>query len=202
MLRRYLPRLSTIYVGENWRFGRGRKGDIQFLISEAKKHGLSVFSAQRINLNGEPISSTRIRQCLERGNIAEANALLGYSYFAEGVVAKGKQLGRTLGFPTLNIAWAPPLRPRFGVYAVAVMKKGSDHSQAAVANYGLRPTVESSSEPKLEVHVLGETDLQAGDEVRVDWLNFLREERRFESIDQLSAQIARDKSEAESFFRG
>lgn len=200
-LKRSLPRLSAIYVGENWRFGQGRRGDIALLIREARKIGLSVFSVQRINHNGEPISSTRIRECLERGDIEDANALLGYAYFAEGVVTPGKQLGRDLGFPTLNIPWEPELRPRFGVYVVQVSGPKSAGKYAGVANYGLRPTVEQSTQPRLEVHVLGPCPFAGGDTVQVEWLKFIRPEMKFGSVAELTAQIAKDRAEAEAYLK-
>ena len=120
----------------------------------------------------------------------------------DGRVAQpGKRLGRTLGFPTLNLAWAPELRPRFGVYAVRIA--GADESVAgrpAVANYGVRPTVEQTAEPRLEVHVLGECPWGAGDTVAVEWLSFLRPERRFTGVDELRLQVERDRTAARAFF--
>ncbi len=197
---RALPGLATIYVGENWRFGRGRRGDITLLVTEAKKLGLSVVSAERINQNGEPISSTRIRTYLEEGRMEEVNALLGYSYFAEGVVTPGKQLGRVLGFPTLNVAWEPDLRPRFGVYAVRVSGAKATVSLPAVANYGLRPTMENVTVPKLEVHVLAPCPFDTGDELTVEWLAFLRPEMKFSSLEALREQIGKDRENASEFF--
>lgn len=191
-LKQALPALTTVYVGENWRFGRGRRGDIALLVAEGRRHGITVVSAPRINRNGEPVSSTRIRACLEEGRLEEANAMLGYTYFAEGVVAPGKQLGRTIGFPTLNVAWEPDLRPRFGVYAVRVSGEKIRGSLPAVANYGLRPTVEDVTVPRLEIHVLGPCPFDAGDLLTVEWVRFIRPERKFSSLDELRAQISAD----------
>jgi riboflavin kinase/FMN adenylyltransferase len=199
-LKRFLPKLKTVYVGENWRFGRGRRGDIHTLLAEANKHELVVMSSARINENGQPISSTRIRSCLETGAVEEANQLLGYTYFAEGTVQPGKRLGRKLGFPTLNIAWEPELRPRFGVYAVQVTGKKAAGVFSAVANYGLRPTVEQSTQPRLEIHLLGDCPFGAGDEIKVSWLSFLRPEKKFAGVEQLQAQIAADRSTAAAYF--
>jgi riboflavin kinase/FMN adenylyltransferase len=200
-LKRFLPKLHTIYVGENWRFGRGRRGDIAMLLVDARKHGIVVMSSSRINENGEPISSTRIRTCLESGKMEEANTLLGYTYFSTGTVLTGKSLGRKIGFPTLNIAWNPELRPRFGVYIAHVSGQKAEGVYFAVANYGLRPTVEQSTQPRLEVHLLGECPFGAGDVVKVEWLRFLRPEKKFASVEQLQAQIAEDRSVAEAYFR-
>lgn len=199
-LQRHLPGLSALYVGENWRFGRERRGDVALLIAEARKHGLVVFSAPRINHNGEPISSTRIRSCLREGRIAEANALLGYSYSAEGKVCHGKRLGRTLGFPTLNLAWEPDLLPRLGVYAVKVGAPSESRRLPAVANFGLRPSVEQASAPRLEVHVLGDCPWTAGDDLVVEWQEFLRDEQNFPDLEVLRTQIAFDREKASEFF--
>lgn len=199
-LQRHLPQLKAVYVGENWRFGRGRRGDIALLVADARRLGLAVVSAQRINHNGEPISSTRIRAALQEGRIGEANALLGYSYYSEGRVQPGKHLGRTLGFPTLNLPWSPALRPRLGVYAARVRLATGGESYPAVANYGLRPTVENTDEPRLEVHLLDACPFGEGDNLHVEWLHFLRDERAFAGLDALRAQIARDRAAASEFF--
>jgi riboflavin kinase/FMN adenylyltransferase len=200
-LKKSLPTLNSVYVGENWRFGKGRRGDIAMLVAEGKKQHVGVVSAQRINHNGEPISSTRIRGCLEAGRIEEANELFGYTYFADGVVAAGKKLGRTIGFPTLNIPWEPSLRPLFGVYAVRVGgPKSNGEFLPAVANYGLRPTVERSEQPRIEAHVLVDCPFAEGDAVRVEWLRFIRPEKKFSSLSALTDQIGKDRREAAEFF--
>jgi riboflavin kinase/FMN adenylyltransferase len=199
-LKARAPRLAAVYVGENFRFGRGRKGDIALLVAEGRKHGVTVFSAPRVNFDGEPISSTRIRGLLESGDVAAANALFGYSYMTEGPVVPGKRMGRTIGFPTLNVAWAPDLRPRYGVYVVRVSGAKSVTALPGVANYGLRPTVEEAVEPRLEVHVLGDCPFGAGDNVVVKWLRFLRPEAKFANVDELRAQIARDRDAAAADF--
>jgi len=199
-IKRHLPRLSGIYVGENFRFGRGRKGDVAMLVAEGKRHGITVFSAPRVNLDGEPISSTRIRGRILAGDMKGAAALLGYVYAAEGPVVHGKHLGRTLGFPTLNLGWSPDLRPLYGVYAVRVSGAKSYGWLPAVANYGLRPTVEDSQEPRLEIHLLVACPYGAGDPITVEWVRFLRPERKFSGIDELKAQIARDVAQAREEF--
>jgi len=188
-----LPRVAAIYVGENWRFGRNRAGDVALLVAEAAKRGVTVYSAPRLNHNGAPISSSRIRGLLAEGKIEEVNALLGYTYFAEGVVESGRQLGRVLGFPTLNITWEPELAPRYGVYAVTL------NGVWGVANYGVRPTVDDSPHPVFEVHLLDSTSLIYGDRVLVEWHRFLRPEMKFSGVDALKEQIARDRESARQF---
>jgi len=199
-LKRQLPNLTAIYVGENWRFGRGRRGDVAKLVSEAKKCGLTVLSIPRVNLDGEAISSTRVRRLLREGEIEQVNALLGYTYFSEGSVEPGKGLGSKIGFPTLNLNWTPDLQPRLGVYAVKVGRLGSAERCPAVANFGLRPTVEDATAPRLEVHVLGECSFGAGDELTVEWKSFLRAEMKFPDVDALRSQISQDREQAKAWF--
>jgi riboflavin kinase/FMN adenylyltransferase len=199
-LKRALPRLTTIYVGENWRFGRGRRGDVAQLVQFARAAGVNVISVTRLNFNGEPVSSTRIRATLERGALEEADELLGFPYFCVGSVVPGRRLGRTLGFPTLNLDWQPDLRPLFGVYAVRVQSAGGGEIMPAVANFGVRPTVDGAGAPVLEVHVLGDCPWHTGDHLRVEWLRHLRPERKFASVEELRAQIARDRDAARAFF--
>ena len=199
-LRQRLPQLAGVYVGENWRFGAGRQGDVRLLLAVAARVGVPVLSVPPIVCNGSPISSTRIRDCLESGAVEEANLLLGYSYFAEGVVTPGQRLGRQLGFPTLNLPWQPELPPRFGVYAVRVAGDAGA-ARPGVANYGVRPTVAPAGGPLLEVHVLGDCPWGAGDRLTVEWLRFLRPEEKFASVEVLREQIARDRAAAEEFFR-
>lgn len=199
-LKQRLPRLAAIYVGENFRFGHARRGDVAALVATGRELGVRVFSAPRVNLDGEPISSTRIRAQLEAGDVEAANALLGYNYFAEGVVTPGKRLGRTIGFPTLNVGWSPELRPRLGVYAMRVSGAKSPASFPAVANYGVRPTVEQSDVPRIEANLLGECPFGEGDTIKLEWLRFVRPEMKFANLDELRAQIARDRATAAEFF--
>ena len=198
-LKQNLPSLAAVYVGDNFRFGNKRKGDVSLLRESAQQVGLAVHAAKPVSFKGESVSSTRIRAHLMAGEIEAANALLGYPYFAEGVVAAGKKLGQKLGFPTLNLSWSPDLRPRFGVYAVRVSGMGVHPAATAVpgvANYGLRPTVENSSDPKLEVHLLADCPFTTGDFLDVEWCHFIRPERKFAGLDELRAQIARDRGTA------
>src|ERR1700678_1337320 len=200
LIKRHLPRLSGIYVGENFRFGQGRKGDVAMLIREGRRHGITVFSAPRVNLDGEPISSTRIRERIQECDMKGAAALVGYVYTAYGTVVHGKHLGRKLGFPTLNLGWSPDLRPRYGVYAVRDSGAKSYGWLPAVANYGLRPTVEMSVGPRLEIHMLVACPYGVGDPVAVEWVRFIRAEQKFGGIDELRTQIARDVAEARAEF--
>lgn len=192
-LKAALPALKAIYIGQNFRFGKKRAGDVSTLIQSGKALGLSVFSVERIQHNGEPISSTRIRNELEEGAIEAANDLLGYNYHAVGEIVGGAKLGRQIGFPTLNLPWSPECLPRFGVYYVRFREVGQGAWQSGVANYGVKPTVSDEGQlPNLEVHALDGCDLSAGDRLEVEWLRFIRPEQKFDSVDALKVQIAKD----------
>ncbi|TVR49818.1 MAG: riboflavin biosynthesis protein RibF [Puniceicoccaceae bacterium] len=201
-LKESMPWLTTLYIGETWRFGAGRKGTVDQLIKWGRPLGLGVVSARRIHHNGQPISSTRIRSLVEAGDVAQAAVLLGYRYFAQSRVRSGKRLGRTVGFPTLNLPWEPEHLPAFGVYVVRVRRTGEPPSagRPGVANFGLRPTVETSREPLLEVHCLEDCPFGYGDELIAEWLAYLRPEQRFDGPDALCRQIAQDRDAAAAWF--
>lgn len=191
-----LPDLQALYVGENFRFGKGRRGGVQLLVEREKEMGIQVVSADRLRFYGEPISSTRIRECLAHGQIEKANRMLGYAYFSLGKVHPGNQMGRKLGFPTLNLPWNPECRPALGVYRVEVASWQAQSVQpphAGVANFGLRPTIGNQEIPVLEVHLTNaECPWSTGDALKVDWLEFLRPEKKFESLEALQRQIQED----------
>ena len=192
-LKGVLPALKSIYVGENFRFGQKRAGDVATLVESGCALNLGVFSAERIKHNGKPISSTRIRKELEAGEIEAVNDLLGYNYTSRGSIVGGARLGRTIGFPTLNLPWQPECLPRYGVYLVNFRESGSKVWQVGVANYGVKPTlVKANQAPELEVHALGTTDLSTSDTIEVEWLKFIRPEQKFASKEELKAQIAKD----------
>jgi riboflavin kinase/FMN adenylyltransferase len=192
-LKAALPSLKSIYIGENFRFGRLRAGTVATLIESGNALGIGVFSVDRIKHNGEPISSTRIRKELEAGHIETVNDLFGYNYFSNGTVLGGAKLGQQIGFPTLNLPWEPECLPRFGVYQVRFRSAADQPWEPAVANYGMKPTVaEANQTPALEVHALSGTPLDQGDFLEVEWLRFIRPEQKFSSLDALKAQISKD----------
>jgi len=199
-LAAHIPNLAGICVGGNWRFGHGREGDVALLKELCREHGIRMFSALPVSLGGAPISSTRIRDLISSGGVEQANSLLGYDYTSIGTVVPGRRLGRTIGFPTLNLPWEPECRPAFGVYEVRVSSESGDESLPAVANYGIRPTVESRIAPLLEVHLLGPCDFGTGDRLRVEWSHFERPERKFPSVSALRIQIEGDRARALAYF--
>lgn len=197
----HLPHLSSLHIGANFQFGVGRKGNIAQLTRSGRELGVDVFSVERLQYNGDAISSSRIRQELRAGSLDQVNRMLGYPYHAYGTVQAGKKLGRQIGFPTLNLAWKPETRPVYGVYAVQV-SADDGVVYPGVANYGLRPSVEDSvDEPLLEVNIIGECPFDEGDYISVDWLGFLRAEQKFPSKELLVQAIASDKERAEKLLR-
>lgn len=190
-LKRHLPSLATIHVGANFQFGVGRKGNIDSLIAGGRENTIDVYSVERLQYNGEAISSSRIRSDIAAGEIDRVNRMLGFPYHSFGTVQSGKKLGTELGFPTLNLPWNPECRPKYGVYAVQVKGEGR-REMPAVANFGIRPTVERAKEPLLEVHMLDDCPFKEGDYVEVDWIAFLRGERKFESVGDLKESIEDD----------
>lgn len=192
------PGLRSLHVGDNFRYGKGREGDALRLAEEARAAGLAVGIVPPVRVDAEVTSSSRIREALLAGEIAKANAMLVRPYEAEGTVEAGRQIGRTLGFPTLNLRWQPELIPAHGVYAAEVVTPAGV-AEPAVANWGLRPTVESSpAEPLLEAHLLRPSGPAPvpGDAIRVRWLSWIRPERRFGDVTELRAQIGEDSAEA------
>ena len=191
-LKQGLLSLHSVHVGENFRFGKGRVGDVDLLKKSGREVGVSVVGCPRLHQGNTIVSSSRIRDCLRNGEVEDANVMFGRFYETWGTVIQGKRLGRELGFPTLNMRWNPELRPRYGVYVVKVGLSGSPERAWGIANYGVRPSVETDVEPQLEVHMLQRCTWDKGDQLVVDWLTFVRSEQKFNSLDELKEQINRD----------
>ena len=197
-IREIVPSLASVSVGENFRFGKGRTGAPSLLVDKLKNCGVSVFSCERIHLDGDPISSTRIRGILPDRPIEEVNHLLGRPYHSIGTVQEGKKLGRTIGFPTLNLPVEADILPQFGVYLVRYRLRNSPRSESrfGIANFGLRPTMENSTVPRLEIHSLEECSADYGDDVVSEWIRFIRPERKFADLDELKDAIQSDRETA------
>ena len=193
-LKKALPSLKTIFVGDGFRFGRGREGDATLLSIEGAKIGLDVRPVFRVDMDDIPISSTRIRENVSAGEIAPANLLLGRPYIAEGRIVPGDGLGTKIGGPTFNLDWSPELTPRLGVYAVRSVFPGfGSQSFTAVANYGIRPTVEGEcTEPRLEVHLLESPPPCPVEHMEVAFHEFIRPELKFDSLEALAKRIEKD----------
>lgn len=185
--------------GEDFRFGAKGEGSAEKLAAFCEEQKLPYIVVKEQVVDGEKISSTRIRALLEQGQIEQANRLLGHFHFFTGRVVTGQQLGRTIGFPTANLAFPEGLLiPKFGVYACQV-SIDDEQDYAAVANIGIRPTV-NGTEPLMELHLLDfEGDLY-GKELLVTLHAFLRPEQKFHSLDELQAEIQKNVQQTRNFF--
>jgi len=199
-LKQHIPTLATLFVGENFRFGKGRKGDISTLEHHAMAAGVHVVSMKQCKFDGEVISSTRIRKLLQTQQFNDIRSLLGHPYTVIGATTPGRKIGRTIGFPTLNIDWSPELKPPFGVYAARLIcheNRDISHKPIpGIANYGIRPTYDIGTDPVLEVHLFEPIQLNYGTNVAIELIEFIREERKFENQEALIRQIQLDLNHA------
>ncbi|NPA32601.1 MAG: bifunctional riboflavin kinase/FAD synthetase [Aquificae bacterium] len=179
-----------LLVGYDWRYGYKREGEIELAKEMGKELGFEVELAPPYRVNGTVVSSTLIRRLLKEGRIEEAKTFLGHPYWIKRKVVKGEGRGSGLGFPTANLANTENLCLKEGVYAVVV-----DDKYKAVANYGRRPTF-GGEKKVLEVHIPGFSGDLRGKKIKVEFVKFLREERRFKDKDELISQIKRDVQEA------
>jgi len=185
-----------VLVGEDFRFGKGRAGDLSTLRRASRT--FSVEAMRTVAVDGERASSTAVRAALATGDLGRAAALLGRPYVISGRVAHGSKLGRDLGFPTANIALArtPPLT---GVFAVRVHGLGGA-PRTGVASVGVRPTVSNSGVPLLEVFVFDFEDSIYGKRVGVEFVHKLRDEERYPDLEALTSQIRSDVAQAREYF--
>ena len=192
-------KISKIIIGYDHRFGKNRAADINDLIQFGTKYNFEVEQISAQELNEIAISSTKIRTALNEGNINLANNYLGYLYSFSGKVIKGKQIGRTIGFPTANIEIQEPLKllPKNGVYIVKCLI--NNQVVNGIMNIGNRPTVNGTSQ-SIEVHLLNFDKDIYGLEITVKMIDFIRNEQKFENLDQLKSQIQNDKIQAIKFF--
>ena len=195
--------LRYVVIGDNFRFGKNRKGDIDLLTELGRGNGFGVTSVPLITAkNDEAYSSSLVRRYLKDGNPTSAALLLGRYWEIEGLVQKGDQRGRTIGFPTANVGLGETLHPAYGVYAVrAAIDNGSGIEwRAGVANLGLRPTVDGSH-PLLEVHLFDFSGDIYGKHIRVALVDYLRPEEKFADLEALKAQIQEDNRRAAATLR-
>lgn len=197
--KEYVDRLvgvSEVVVGYDHTFGRDREAGTEELMALGRALDFSVFAVHPLTLDGEPISSTRIRRALLAADLDRARGMLGYSYSLTGTVVSGDRRGRTLGFPTANLSphESGKLVPADGVYLVAVHVAGAEAH--GMMNIGVRPTLTRGDHHVLEVHIL-DFDRDIYDEkMTVTFLRHLREEHKFGTLEDLVAQLERDREAA------
>lgn len=184
---------GVIVVGDDLRFGSGGSGNLDLLRSSGKISGFEVIQLETHTDNEERISSTLIRTCLLAGDLQSANNLLGYPYFITGKVIPGKRIGNTIGFPTANIECLERFKqiPSDGVYAVTVDWKGNRYK--GMLNIGIRPTIADNSHKTIEVHLFDVSDDLYDETLKVSFISRLRDEKKFNDLDELKAQLAHDR---------
>ena len=182
--------LKHIFVGKDFKFGKDRAGDINSLKSFGLKYRIGLSSIKLKNQDGTSISSTKIRNKLKKGKIKEANELLGRPYMISGLVIEGDKRGRQIGFPTANISLGNLIRPAFGVYAVLI--EGIENKVLrGIANIGRRPTVNDRG-VLLEVNIFDFNEDIYGKKIFISLIDFIRDEKKFDGIENLKKQIVMD----------
>ncbi len=186
-LKKSAPRLKLMVVGENWRFGRRARGNVEMLKKLSRSSGFSVRLARPLKEDGETISSTRIRDAVAAGKLDEAGVMLGRPFSIRGDVIHGKKLGRKLGFPTANVDPHNEVRPPAGIYAAYTFVRGRRYPSAAYLD---------TRSPIVEVHLIeNEMDLY-GQEIDIVFVKRIRGDKRFGALSSLKQAIARDVSAA------
>jgi len=194
--------ISHAVTGFDFHFGKDRQGGPAFLMASGEKHGFGVTLVDAFRDEGaEVISSSRIRQLLSEGEVSEAAGLLGYRYTIEAEVTDGKQLGRTLGFPTANMTLDPAATLKHGIYAVRLRRAGGTLHDG-VASFGRRPTVDDDGAPLLETFVFDFAGDLYGEICSVSLFGYLRGEVKFDGLDPLVVQMRRDEAEARALLSG
>lgn len=182
--------LAAIVVGPDFRFGKNREGDVQRLSSLAQALGFQVVLPETYLYQGQRVSSSLIRQCLQKGEVKQANAFLGRPFSIHGKVISGFRRGRGLGFPTANIKALPAHNLRRGVYSTMTQVQGSRWKSAT--NIGLHPTFDEANELQVETHLLDFSENIYGADIKIEFVQFLRPEMKFKDLDTLKTQIAKD----------
>ncbi len=207
-------KISHLIVGDDFRFGCDRTGDYQLLQQAGNARGFSVEDTQTFEYEGERVSSTRVRECLNANDLAAAHKLLGRPYRMSGRIGYGRQLGRTIGVPTANVILQRNKLPMTGVYAVKAVEievaecnesqnldqGGKTIEWQGVANIGVKPTVAGTPEPSLEVHIFDFSDDVYGKRLSIEFCQKIREEQKFNGLDELKAAIGNDMNVAREFF--
>lgn len=187
---------SAVVVGQNFRFGAHRAGDMNTLAALGKTMGFEVVASEIASDEKGPFSSTRVRDAVAAGDLAEAAHVLGRPHSISGIVEHGDKRGRTIGFPTANLGNVIEMLPPHGVYAVRA-KLHDGEVRHAVMNLGVRPTVDGTK-LRIEVHVLDFDGDLYDQPMRVEIIERIREERKFSGLDELKSQIAKDAASARS----
>jgi riboflavin kinase / FMN adenylyltransferase len=191
--------LREICVGHEWSFGKNRAGNVELLRNLGAKHDFDVVGIPPVNANGTVVSSTAIRAAVESGDFDRAARMLGRDYTILGTVKEGSKLGRQLGFPTANLSAHSEQFPPNGVYLVEAWIDGVLHH--GLVNIGFRPTIAADRPERLiEVHLLDFRRDIYGEDIEVRFVQFLRAEKKFDTVEVLAEQIAKDVKAARAFY--
>lgn len=190
---------KEVYLGKGFAFGKDRGGNIELLRKMSTKLGFTADEIDEVQLRGMRISSSKIRKLLDAGSVNLARRMLGRPYGVEGVIIRGNRRGHTIGFPTANLKPRNRVIPRYGVYATATLIDGM--WRKSITNIGVRPTFESDADPSIESYIFDFDGDLYGDVLRVRFLYRIRDERKFNGIDELKAQIEKDSRVARNYFR-
>jgi len=184
---------KTLVIGYDHRFGSNREGNIETLKQVSGNYNFDLIEIPAQEINQLNISSTRIRKAIEEGEIEVANSFLGYSFFMSGIVIKGKQLGRTIGYPTANIELLDldKIKPKTGVYAVNIIIDQINFR--GMLNVGYNPTTDSDRIQKIEVNIFDFNKDIYGKIIKIEFIKHLRNEVKFANLDELKEQLAKDK---------
>lgn len=189
--------LQSMCVGSQWSFGKGGEGNVTLLKHLGGEQNFTVIQIDPVSIAGSPVSSTRIRAAVASGNLADAEACLGRAFQLAGTVVRGAGLGSKIGFPTANLNVYGMQLPPFGVYAVKIHRAGA--VLHGVCNIGLRPTVDASAtRPVVEVHLFDFSADLLDEDLALEFVKFLRPEKKFANVEELKGQIARDCLQARS----
>jgi len=191
-------RVSEVWVGANFLFGHERSGSFTVLRTLGQRYGFRADKIDPVRYKEFVVSSTRIRRLVSEGRTDEAGALLGHQFYIDGLVVEGKRRGRELGFPTANLQTENELIPPNGVYATTATINGIVHP--SITNIGVRPTFGDSTKTTIEAYLLGFNGDLYGQRIRLGFVLRLRDERKFEDVDALRAQIEADRRRAERLF--
>jgi phosphoribosyl 1,2-cyclic phosphate phosphodiesterase len=191
--------VRAVVVGDNFRFGHRQAGDVKFLREAGMRNGFDVIVHEPVVLDGEAVSSTRIRKLIAEGDVTRAARMLGRAFALAGEVVPGTGTGRKFTFPTLNLAAEQELLPARGVYVTRTVLDGEPNSHRSVTNVGMRPTF-NGTRLTVETHLLDYSGNFSPKRIEVRFWKKLREEKRFEGPEELKAQIAKDIARADEFF--
>lgn len=185
--------VKHLIIGYDFSFGKNRQGNVALLEENAKKFGYKITKIAAKKSNEEIVSSSKIRNFIKSGNIRKANELLGQNFSVNGDVTFGKKIARQIGFMTANIrAKSGIIQPKFGVYKALVRIKNSSQKLPAILNFGIKPTLFDEKEPIFEVHIFNFNDEIYGQKIEIELTDFIREEKKFASIEELKQQIIQD----------